>query len=47
MAKRVTLRNLEGLRGTEGLMADLYVEIPAGSESGLHSWAKRVQHGHI
>ena len=39
MAKRVTLRNLEGLRGRDGLTADFNVEIPAGSESGLHLWA--------
>ena len=39
MAKRPILRNLQGRRGTEGLTADLYVKIPARSESGLRLWA--------
>ena len=30
---------VQGRRGTEGLTADLYVKIPAGSESGLRLWA--------
>ena len=39
MAKRPILRNLEGRRGTEGLIADSYVKIPAELESGLRLWA--------
>ena len=39
MAKRPILRNLEGRRGTEGLIIDSYVEIPPGLESGLRLWA--------
>ena len=39
MAKRPILRNLEGRRGTEGLIADSYVKISAGLESGLRLWA--------
>ena len=39
MAKRPILRNLEGRWGTEGLIADSYVKIPAGLESGLRLWA--------
>ena len=30
---------VQGRRGTEGLTADLYVKIPAGSESELRLWA--------
>ena len=39
MAKRPILRNLEGRRGTEGLITDSYVKIPPGLESGLRLWA--------
>ena len=35
MAKRPTIENLEGQRGTEGLTVDSYVKIPAGLESRL------------
>ena len=38
-AKRLTLRNIEGRRGTEGLMTDSYAKLPAGLESGLRLWA--------
>ena len=37
MAKRAILRNLQGWSRTDGLMADSYVKIPAGSESGSNS----------
>ena len=30
---------VEGRRGTEGLIADSYVKISAGLESGLRLWA--------
>ena len=39
MAKRPILKNLEGRRGTEGLITDYYVKIPAGLKSGLRLWA--------
>ena len=39
MAKRPILRNLEGRKGTEGLVTDSCVKIPAGLESGLRLWA--------
>ena len=39
MAKRPILRNLEGRRGTEGLITDSYVKIPPRLESGLRLWA--------
>ena len=39
MAKRPILRNLEGRRGTEGLITDSYVKISPGLESGLRLWA--------
>ena len=42
MAKRPISRNLEGRRYTEGLKADSYVKIPAGLESGLCLWVRRV-----
>ena len=39
MAKRPILRKVEGRRGTEGLITDSYVKIPAGLESGFRLWA--------